>query len=127
MDMFIGRYPYFCSALLILIGLYGIFVKQNLVKKLIGMSIMQSAIILFFIVHAHKWSGTVPVWDAVIGSDATHYTNPIPHALMLTAIVVSVAITGVALVMIRRIYQEYRSLDEAELLNAIVQKENEAS
>lgn len=116
MESFIGRYPYFFTLFLFLIGLYGLLGKKNLVKQLIGMNIMQSAVILFFIVHAHKWGSTVPIRDSMFGAQAADYVNPIPHALMLTAIVVSVATTGVALTLIRSIYRNFRSLDEPHLL-----------
>lgn len=115
---FIGRYPYLFTLMLFIIGLYGLLGKKNLVKKLIGMNIMQSAVILFFIVHAHKWGATVPIRDVASGTQATNYINPIPHALMLTAIVVSVATTGVALTLILKIYRRYHSLDEPKLVGA---------
>jgi multicomponent Na+:H+ antiporter subunit C len=116
MDVFVGRYPYLLSLVIFLIGLYGLLAKRNLVKKLIGMNIMQSGVILFFIVHAHKWGATVPVRDEGWGDLAANYVNPIPHALMLTAIVVSVATTGVALTMIRNIYRNFHSLEESDLV-----------
>lgn len=116
MEFFVGRYPYLLTLVIFLIGLYGLLGKRNLVKKLIGMNIMQSAVILFFIVHAHKWGSTVPIHDAALGELAVDYVNPIPHALMLTAIVVSVATTGVALSLIRNIYRNFRSLDEVDLV-----------
>lgn len=118
-EFFIGRYPFFFSLILFLIGLYGILGKQNLVKKLIGMNIMQAAVILFFIVHSNKWKATVPVTDDEIGRWAYEYMNPIPHALMLTAIVVSVATTGVALSLIIKTYKNYRSLHENKLLEEV--------
>lgn len=118
-DFFIGRYPFFFSLMLFLIGLYGILGKQNLVKKLIGMNIMQAAVILFFIVHSNKWEATVPVRSDEIGQWAYEYMNPIPHALMLTAIVVSVATTGVALSLIIKIYKNYRNLHENKLLEEV--------
>lgn len=124
-DLFIGRYPYFFTLLLFLIGLYGLLVKQNLVKKLIGMNIMQSAVILFFIVHAYKWGASVPVRTAELGSAADAYMNPIPHALMLTAIVVSVATTGVALTLLINVYRKYLSLDEPSLLSSVQERETD--
>ncbi len=115
-DVFIGRFPYFATMILFLIGLFGLFFKQNLIKKLIGMNIMQAAVILFFIVHSYKWGASVPIRTTELGNLATQYVNPIPHALMLTAIVVSVATTGVALSLIIKIYQKYQCLDETEII-----------
>jgi multicomponent Na+:H+ antiporter subunit C len=112
----VERWPYVFTVVLLLIGLYGMMVKQNMMKKLFGMNVFQGAIILFFIVHAYKTGATVPILDDALGSDATRYVNPIPHGLMLTAIVVSVATTGVALALLIRIYRTYGTIDETELL-----------
>lgn len=113
---FFSDYLYLLTILLLLVGLYGILGKRNLVKQLIGLNILQAAIILFFILFASKKGGTVPVWSERIGSAVTDYINPLPHALMLTAIVVSVATTGLALVLLRRIYGRFRSLEEKVIL-----------
>jgi multicomponent Na+:H+ antiporter subunit C len=115
-ETLLERWPYAFTVLLLLIGLHGMLVKQNLLKKLIGMNIFQGAIILFFIVYGYKTGATVPVLDAAFGTDPTHYDNPIPHGLMLTAIVVSVATTGVGLALLIRIYRRFGTIDEAELL-----------
>ena len=110
------RWAYVLTVVMILLGLYGMLLKNNLVKKLIGMNIFQGAIILFFIVHAYKEGATVPVWDAKISQDAAGYINPIPHGLMLTAIVVSVATSGVALALLSLIHKRFGTLEEDELL-----------
>jgi len=116
---FVDRWPYYATVLMILIGLYGMLLKHNLVKKLIGMNIFQGGIILFFIVHAWKDAGTVPVYTKALGDNAEAYVNPIPHGLMLTAIVVSVATTGVALALLSLIYKRFGTLDEDELLREL--------
>lgn len=114
---FLGHYPYFMTATLMAIGLYGMLGKRNMVKKLIGLNIFQSAIILFFICGSAKWEATVPVFDPQLGTaDPAMYANPLPHALMLTAIVVLVATMGVALALLLSIYRRYHSLDEREIL-----------
>jgi len=116
-DIIVGYYPYgFCFALMTL-GLYGMLLKRNLVKKVIGLSTFQISIILFFIIAAEKQGGTVPVLDRRLGvSNPADYINPLPHTLMLTAIVVGVATLGVAFALLIRIHQKYRTLDEDELL-----------
>ena len=120
MDEMADRFPYWMSAALLIIGLYGMIGKRNLAKKLIGMSIFQSAIILFFISGSLKRDATVPIIQHDLGPiDPNLYVNPLPHALMLTAIVVSVAIFGIALAFVIRIYREYRTLDEEELLRQV--------
>lgn len=112
-----GHNLYWIIALLLLVGLYGMLAKRNLVKKLMGMNIFQTAIILFYIAGASKWNATVPVIDPALGSvDPAHYINPLPHTLMLTAIVVSVATTGVGFALLISIFRRYRTLDEDTLL-----------
>jgi multicomponent Na+:H+ antiporter subunit C len=115
-DLIRDYFAYWSCFLLLTVGLYGMLHKRNLVKKLIGMAIFQSAIILFFIVLAYKTGGTVPDFDERLGDqDVAAYINPLPHALMLTAIVVSVATVGVALALLIRVYQGYGTLDEDTL------------
>jgi len=117
LDVFIGHYSYWFIMALLVIGLYGMIFKKNLVKKIIGMSIFQVAIILFFVASASKWNATVPVLEHGVQPEASvQYINPLPHTLMLTAIVVGVAINGVAFALIIRIYRRYRTLDENTLL-----------
>jgi multicomponent Na+:H+ antiporter subunit C len=92
-------------------------IKKNLVKKVIGMSIFQIAIIMFFIASSSKWDATVPILkNETQAINAASYINPLPHTLMLTAIVVGVATSGVAFALIIRIYRRYRTLDETTLL-----------
>ena len=115
-----GQLHYWLSAALLLIGLYGMLVKPNLVRKLMAMNILQVAVIMFFISVAAKSGATVPI--AVEGDEtrvATAYVNPLPHALMLTAIVVSVSTTGVALALLIRIHRRYGTLNEVELLEKL--------
>lgn len=110
-------YAYWFCFLLLTIGLYGVIVKRNLVKKVIGLSIFQSAIILFFIIAAYKDNATVPILDPRIEvTNADAYINPLPHTLMLTAIVVGVATLGVAFALLIRIYGKYATLDEDTLM-----------
>ena len=114
--------PFACILILLVIGLYGMLMKRNLVKKLIGMTIFQSAIILFFVAGAFRWGGTVPVKDDRVGiEESIHYINPLPHTLMLTAIVVGVATVGLALALLIQIYQRYGTLEEDELIERMKQ------
>lgn len=121
MSAFTANYTYFMTAALLVIGLYGMIGKRNLLKKLIGMNIFQTAIFLFFIQGATKPGATVPVWDAEISAQAAGYINPLPHVLILTAIVVSVAITGVALALLITIYRRYGSIEEGTILERMRQ------
>jgi multicomponent Na+:H+ antiporter subunit C len=117
----IADYNYLMTATLLVIGLYGMVGKRNLLKKVIGLNIFQTAIFLFFIQGATKPGATVPVWNARISVEAAGYINPLPHVLILTAIVVSVATTGVALALLMTIYRRYRSLEEGIILERMKQ------
>ena len=115
----LGHLNYWLAAILLVIGLHGMLVRPNLVKKLMAMNVMQVAVILFFISLAVKTGGTAPI--EIYGTEpgtskAATYINPLPHALMLTAIVVGVSTTGVALALLIRIYRRYGTLEEPEIL-----------
>jgi len=97
---------------LLTIGLYGMVSKRDLLRKLIGLNIFQAAIYLFLIHGAAKVGASVPLIDPALGSDPDLYVNPLPHVLVLTAIVVGVALTGVALAMLVAVRREHGSLDE---------------
>ncbi|MDP7416333.1 MAG: cation:proton antiporter subunit C [Dehalococcoidales bacterium] len=115
-ELFIARYVYLMIVVLLIIGLYGMLGKRNLLKKLIGMNIFQTAIFLFFIEGATKAGGSVPVIDQQLGMAAAQYVNPLPHALILTGIVVGLALTGVALAFILVIYRAYNTLDDKAIM-----------
>lgn len=118
-DFFLGRYPYVLIAVLLVVGLYGMMIKRNLLKKVIGMTIFQTAIYLLFIQGATKTGATIPVLSPRLGPEAEHYINPLPQVIVLTAIVVGVAITGVALALLLLIYKRFGTLDEVEILERL--------
>ena len=115
-DLFLSRYVYFMIVVLLAIGIYGMLGKRNLLKKLIGMNIFQTAIFLFFIEGATKTGGSVPVIDEMLGMEAAKYINPLPHVLILTGIVVGLSLTGVALAFLLRIYRAYKTLDDRSIM-----------
>jgi len=119
----VAKYNYWLYVVLMMIGFYAMIGKRNLVKKLLGMNIFQTAIILFFVSTGVKRGGGIPILDKYEvlkhGIDPTTVVNPLPHVLMLTAIVVSVSVTGVALAILQRIYREYGTLEEDEILEKI--------
>lgn len=120
LDFFLGHYAYWFTIILLAIGLYGILIKKNLVKKTIGLSIFQAGVILFFVSIATKWDASVPVKsDELPVTEVANYMNPLPHTLMLTAIVVGVATLGVAFALLITIYNRYNTLNEQELLEQI--------
>ena len=121
LEIVVSRINYWVYIALMMIGLYGIIIKNNIMKKIIALSILQTAVILFFVSIGAKWDDTIPIIDHADASanttiSATHFINPLPHVLMLTAIVVAVATLGVALSMVIKIYREYNTLEEDEIL-----------
>ena len=131
LELLISKYNYWACIVLLMIGIYAMIVKKNLVKKIIGMNIMQSAIILFFVSIGAKLKATIPILQDYTNKDslfqAKDYINPLPHVLMLTAIVVSVATLGVALALAIKVYQQYKTLEEDEILSQIEDQEQQGA
>jgi multicomponent Na+:H+ antiporter subunit C len=120
-DFILSKYNYWIYIILMMIGFYAMIGKRNLVKKIIGMNLFQTAIILFFVSTAAKRGGTLPIIEHAHGHgahaiEATAYINPLPHVLMLTAIVVMVSTLGVALAIVIAIYKRHNTLEEDEIL-----------
>jgi multicomponent Na+:H+ antiporter subunit C len=111
-EALLARPVYVAVMVLLAVGLYGMLAKRNLAKKLIGMVIFQSAVFLFFIQGAAKREGSVPIIDPELGPDADRYVNPLPHLLILTALVVGVGVFGLALALLLRIHRRHRTFDE---------------
>jgi multicomponent Na+:H+ antiporter subunit C len=112
------NYPYWVAIALLMLGLYTMIGHRNLMKKVIGMSIFQTAIILFFLVLSIKRDASVPIVPPG-AVDPRAFVNPLPHALMLTAIVVMVATSGVALAILIRLHTRYGTLEEDALAERI--------
>ena len=145
-QLLVERLNYFIYVILLLIGLWAMIAKNNLIKKLIGMSIFQTAIILFYVSVGVKEGATIPIYlpeyDPHAQIDSNHstllahgpqvlkasvvagYTNPLPHVLMLTAIVVGVATLGLALSVCLRIYRGYGTVEEDELLEKLEREDS---
>ena len=105
---------YTLTILLIAIGIFGMISCSNYVKKLISMNIMQVAIIFFFLTFGQKNDATLPVAVTdILSADA--YISPLPHALMLTAIVVSLGTTGVGLALLMKIKDIYGTIEDEEI------------
>jgi len=107
-------------------GFFIMVAHPNLVKKLIGMYLVQTSVIFLLVTISAKKEATVPILQGIDAvQSATHqidpadYTNPLPHVLTLTAIVVQVATLGVSLALVTAIYRKYGSLDEDEILKRI--------
>ncbi|PHP45935.1 Na+/H+ antiporter subunit C [Methanosarcinales archaeon ex4572_44] len=115
-DLILAKYNYWTFIILMLIGFYAMIAKDNLIKKVIGLSIFQTAIFLFYISLGDISGGTAPIVSEEIIGKGYIYVNPLPHVLILTAIVVAVATLAVALALIIRIYEEYGTIEEEEIL-----------
>ncbi len=114
LELVLARYLYVLVLTLLAIGLYGVLARDNLVKKVIGLTIFSTAIYLFFIEGSVQIDATVPILDGR-GTDPALYVDPLPHLLILTAIVVGVGVTGVALALVIRLYRTFGSLSEMEI------------
>jgi len=129
-QMVVAKYNYWIYITLMMIGLYAMIAKNNLVKKIVGMNIFQTAIILFYVSIGAKRGATIPILEHGHGEHgagshlfhAVDYINPLPHVLMLTAIVVGVATLGVALALAIRVYSRFNTLEEDEILAQIRKK-----
>jgi multicomponent Na+:H+ antiporter subunit C len=111
MDLF-GLYNYWVFAALLMTGLYIVIASANLIKKLIGMVLFQSAVFLLYITMSKVDGGTAPI----IRADAADqiYSNPLPQVLILTAIVVGIATLALGLAIAVRIHETYGTVDENE-------------
>ncbi len=109
----LGHYNYWVFAFLLTIGLYAVIAKPNLVKKLLGLSIFQAAVFLLYISMAKVEGGTAPIIQGGAGEQV--YSNPLPHVLILTAIVVGISTVALGLAIVVRIREEYGTIEEDEI------------
>ncbi|MCL7417078.1 MAG: cation:proton antiporter subunit C, partial [Halalkalicoccus sp.] len=112
LELLATRYAYVAFIVLLSVGLYMVIASQNLVKKVIGVNLFQTAIFLFFVASAYVEGGAVPVVPKDPAGPTEVIVSPLPHVIVLTAIVVGVALTAVGLALIVRIYTEYGTLRE---------------
>ena len=113
--------PNFLTVVIIFLwGFYIMVTRYNLIKKLIGMYLVQTSVIFFLVSISAKKEATVPVLMSTTDPvQAAIYANPLPHVLTLTAIVVGVATLGVGLALCAAIYRKYGSLDEEDILERL--------
>ena len=125
----VPHFNFWIYVIIMMTGLWAVIAKNNLVKKLIGLSIFQTAILLLYVSLGVKEGATIPIIDhhaaelALAGEagaiDPDKIANPVPHVLMLTAIVVGVATLGVALALCQMIHKDFGTLEEDEILSKI--------
>ena len=109
--MVMGLYNYWVVVVLMMVGFYIVIAHGNLVKKIVGLSIFQTSVFILYISMAKIENATAPILDEGIEV----YSNPLPHVLILTAIVVGIATTALGLALTVRIKEAYGSIEEDEI------------
>ena len=109
--MILGLYNYWVVVVLMMIGFYIVIAHGNLIKKIAGLTIFQTAVFIFYISIANVEGATAPILEDGI----SRYSNPLPHVLILTAIVVGVATTALGLALVVRIKESYGTIEEDEI------------
>ncbi len=118
-DFIFGHLNYWLFTIMMMTGFYIVVAKGNLVKKIVGLNIFQSSVFMFYISIGKVTGGTAPIFPVDMRIDPeTVYTNPLPHVLILTAIVVGIATTSLGLALIVRIRESYDTIEEDEILSA---------
>jgi multicomponent Na+:H+ antiporter subunit C len=107
-----GHFSYWITILIAISGLYIVIARGNLVKKLVGLAIFQTSVYLLYIAPGKLIGGTAPI----VADQFAVYSNPLPHVLILTAIVVGVATLALGLALVVRIKEAYGSIEEDEIL-----------
>lgn len=107
-----GHFSYWITIFVAITGLYIIIARGNLIKKLVGLSIFQTSVYLLYIAPGKLIGGTAPI----VAEQFRVYSNPLPHVLILTAIVVGVATLALGLALVVRIREAYGSIEEDEIL-----------
>ena len=108
----LGVWNYWIVFLLMMIGLFLVIGRKNLLKKIVGLTIFQTSVFLLYITFGKIQGGTAPILNNI---KDTIYSNPLPHVLILTAIVVGVATTALGLSLVLRINSEYGSIEEDDI------------
>ena len=116
LNFILGHLNYWLFILLMMIGLYIVIARGNLIKKIVGLNIFQTSVFMFYISIGKVSGGTAPIFpiDMKINS-ATVYSNPLPHVLILTAIVVGIATTALGLALIVRIREAYGTIEDEDI------------
>ncbi len=122
LDLIATHYSYWITIALMVGGLYIVIARGNLIKKLIGLSIFQTSVYLLYLAPGKLIGGTPPIY----AGGYTLYSNPLPHVLILTAIVVGVATLALGLALVVRIRESYGSIEEDEILERDMQPSERA-
>jgi multicomponent Na+:H+ antiporter subunit C len=116
-EFLLGHMNYWFFILLMMTGLYVVVAKGNLIKKIVGLNMFQTSVFMLYISIGKIEGGTAPIFPADMKIDPeVLYSNPLPHVLILTAIVVGIATTALGLALIVRIREEYDTIEEVDIL-----------
>ena len=107
-----AHWNYYLVIILMMLGFYAVIARGNMVKKMVGLNIFQTSVFMLYISVGKIDGGTAPI---LTGDPASVYSNPLPHVLILTAIVVGVATTAVGYALIIRIYEAYGTIEDDEV------------
>ena len=122
LDYILGHMNYWFFVVLMMTGLYIVISRGNLVKKIVGLNIFQAAVFMLYISVGKVTGGTAPIFPTDLQGNiqidpGIVYSNPLPHVLILTAIVVGIATTSLGLALIVRIREQYDSIEEQDILD----------
>lgn len=129
---FLGHFNYWVVIVLMMVGFYALISRGNLVKKVVGLNIFQTSVIIFYVSTGKIIGGTAPILveddhgvaeAAGAGVAEVVYSNPLPHVLMLTAIVVGVATMAMALALVVRIKESYGTIEDDEIQEQVLADE----
>lgn len=117
-EFIVGHLNYWLFIVLMMTGLYIVVSRGNLVKKIVGLNIFQTAVFMLYISMGKIAGGTAPIFptDMIVDPEIV-YSNPLPHVLILTAIVVGIATTSLGLALVVRIREEFETIEEEDILD----------
>ena len=128
-EFFVGHVSYWLFTVLMMTGLYIVVAKGNLLKKIVGLNIFQTSVFMLYISMGKVTGGTAPIYPVDLKIDpGVVYSNPLPHVLILTAIVVGIATTALGLALIVRIREEFGTIEEDDIVvieKSAAREENE--
>ena len=123
-DSIFTNYEEVASVILFVLGMMNLLIQQNLVKKIIGLDIMDAAVYLFLASKGYIAGKAAPIYVDGI-TDATYYINPVPSGLVLTGIVVSVSVSALMMALTINLYREYNTLNLDEIMMLLRKQEND--
>lgn len=115
-DLLLTQWNYVLVIILMMVGFYTVIARGNLIKKMVGLNIFQTSVFMLYISMGKLTDGTAPI---LTGDASTVYSNPLPHVLILTAIVVGVATTAVGYALIIRIRESFNTIEEDDIIDAV--------